>query len=208
MRRTTALWAAGKSAVWIAPLAACVVLSLGVAGLWLRSYSVGDRYITRHESTVNGRFHTKEFYSQSSGGGLRIMLTSLAATDHNSIASYLGAGPGRLPPKGFSSINTPTYPQMTGAPDDSALTALGIHLAIATDRPFADVDRASLTLTLPWWLIFIVLSCYPVLRYVRNVIRRQREDRMALGLCPCCGEPVSELLQACRGCDKPVVLLS
>jgi hypothetical protein len=68
----------------------------------------------------------------------------------------------------------------------------------------ARMRRSNYSLTLPFWSIFLLICGYPLGRYIIAVIRRQREDRIALGLCPCCGEPVAENATRCGACDQPV----
>jgi rubrerythrin len=45
---------------------------------------------------------------------------------------------------------------------------------------------------------------YPFGLYVAGVLRRQREERLALGLCPRCGVPIKDPSQRCPGCDRPI----
>jgi hypothetical protein len=59
-------------------------------------------------------------------------------------------------------------------------------------------------ITLPLWSIFGATMAYPFGLYVAGVVRRQREDRIALGLCPRCGSAVKDGSERCPGCDRPV----
>ena len=63
-------------------------------------------------------------------------------------------------------------------------------------------------MTLPYWFIMLLALAFPLGSYAMAVLRRQQEDRAALGLCPRCGEPIDESAARCRGCDKPVAVLS
>lgn len=208
MDRLSPLWAAGKCAVQTTPLAVCVLLSVLCTAFWMRSFSAGDRFVYRPSSVQNGQAVTSEFYLQSAAGGFRFTYTRLASSSAEEVADFTGARGRGLAPAGFSSYENPSYPRTQGAREDSALTALGIHFVMFRDRPNEALARDTGLLILPWWLLVVLFAAYPTTKYVTCVVRRQQEDRIALGLCPRCGVPVNEMVSACQGCDRPVGMLT
>jgi hypothetical protein len=87
--------------------------------------------------------------------------------------------------------------------NDSVLASLGFHFDHWSNSSPTTRQR-QLTITVPFWAIFLALISYPLGRYVAGVVRRQREDRLALGLCPRCGVPLNDALMRCPGCDRPI----
>jgi hypothetical protein len=176
--------------------------------MWIRSHALGDRFIHRHDTVINGRTYTTVIDGQSGLGGVRITYNHLGSTDPNSLDGYFTVPNRRaLATGGFFTSDNPVYPRGPRLPDDTTLTAMGIQFITFTDRPSGDVDRSVASLTLPWWVVFFAFATFPLYRYCTNVVKRQQEDRIALGLCPCCGEPVNEFLPSCQACNKPIVAL-
>lgn len=208
MTRLTRFVAAGKCAAQTTPLAVCLLLSLVSIALWTQSYSTGHRYIFRANSTENNRSVLSTYHVLTSGGGVRFARSTVASADAEVVASAIGTRGTGAAPRGLSTVRPASYPRLYGSGDDSILTAIGIQFTSFRDQSDDGVDTTDTRLTLPWWMIVLTLAAYPTFKYVVCVVRRQREDRIALGLCPRCGEPVNELIPACRGCDLPVGILT
>jgi hypothetical protein len=100
----------------------------------------------------------------------------------------------------------PTAPVLIRYPvPSSILGSLGFQWYRTRDN-FSGVRHTDYTFALPFWALFFLATAYPLSRYVGGVIKRQREDRIALGLCPACGTPMSQDQSRCPGCDKPMAL--
>ncbi|WP_428939984.1 hypothetical protein [Fontivita pretiosa] len=182
-----------------------LVLAGGVALLWGRSYAVGDRYRwVRIQDAPSGRFVMSSGGFATGIGGIRFVYEAVDSTDPNVIDRTRRRldGISRWAPPGYRTIDPPRYP-MREASNDSVLASLGFHFDHWSNSSPTSRQR-QLTVTVPFWAIFLALIGYPLGRYVAGVVRRQREDRLALGLCPRCGVPLNDALSRCPGCDRPI----
>ncbi len=198
------IWDRIKPALKPAAFGACGIVSLIVIALWIRSYSKGERYriVT---GSVDGAEHLIRSYTfNSSAGGLQLMYVRLW-TDSQQSSIRLRNERKYLSP-GYSTLRDLVYP-IRGA-DDSVISSLGFQTATARGRSDEGWRETLGWVTIPYWFILSLACAYPLGSYARAVLRRQREERIALGLCPRCGEPVDDSLVRCRGCDKPVAILS
>jgi len=73
------------------------------------------------------------------------------------------------------------------------------------DFRFVPIPVHLFAVGVPMWAILLLTACYPVGQYVRGVIQRQRQERIALGLCPTCGLAIGEDEERCPGCNRRIV---
>ncbi len=188
------------------PLIFCLALAAGVVAIWVRSYFVADRYrwisFDRSEDWV-------AYTRLSVGTGLGGMNFSYnyertSEPGHRNLLEQLRTTTLQTRPSGYSQAQPPRYP-LRGGSDDSTLGSLGFGWFYLPERVDDGAGRRlRMGLTVPVWSVFAACMSYPFAVYVAGVLRRQREDRIALGLCPRCGYAVKDDAQRCPGCDRPV----
>jgi hypothetical protein len=173
---------------------------MAVFAVWVRSYMVTDRH--RWDSVwVDGPELAYRGYRVSTGmGGLRIIVESRRALAANiwrrSREPQFVSADGRWHHNW--STSGPQYP-MRDASDDALLSQLGFQF-----NRLPGQDRTELTM--PFWAAFALTAAFPLGHFVAGVLHRQREDRLALGLCPRCGVALTSDSDRCPGCDKPVAV--
>jgi hypothetical protein len=182
----------------------CAVIGLAFLVVWIRSYAVEERY---RSLTVNHPEPTAAhgFGINSGFGGVQVMFFNVSSEDPRQLRQFVS--PRRYSP-GYSASQEPVYPSMRGSPEDSFLNSLGIQGSYWRGTTDEGLNGLQAVLTLPYWVPFFLALSYPGFIYVRKVVRQQQEDRLAMGLCPRCGEPIDERSSRCRGCDKPVGVLA
>jgi hypothetical protein len=183
----------------------CAIIGVAFLAVWIRSYSVGERYRTAHVDQAGQTSSARGLGISSGFGGAQVMLFNVTTNDSRQLRQFVNPRRFTL---GYSSSPEPVYPWMRGSPEDSLLNSLGIQGTYWRGTTDDGMDGFQIVLTLPYWVPFFLSLAYPGFFYVRKVVRRQQEDRLAAGLCPRCGEPIDELSPRCRGCDKPVGVLA
>ena len=184
------------------------LLSAALLVLWVRSYVVGDRYRWVELIDVdNGRslvLRTGEVWTGE--GGLAVQATVQSASDEAGI-QYLRRRAERRARWGVGllRVDNPAYPVRSG---DGVFGPLGIDFQI--DRgtsPDGMSQRSSFGAGGPLWLLIGLAVSYPMVRFVIGVIRRERQERIILGLCPRCGVDVRAGPLRCPSCGKRKPLL-
>ena len=140
-------------------------------------------------------------------GGVGVYLEHLNSTnpaDMDRIKLRWGSPGPYQPILGYQSVSNPRYPIRWGA-EDSALASLGLHWRSAVTQANGTYRRR-FTAAIPFWALFAASAAFAMWTYIAGVLRRQREDREALGLCPRCGVPLKSEFTKCPGCDRPVQL--
>ena len=188
-----------------AALIACGLLSVLVMAIWVRSHSQGERYRILTSYSDAGDFVTKSYTFNSSAGGIQVMYVCVW-TDSEDTSLRMRNERRYFFSPGYSKLRDLAYP-MRGA-DDSVLSSLGFQTALMRGRSDEGWRETLGWVTIPYWFLMLLACAYPVGKYALAVVRRQQEERAALGLCTRCGEPVEDSLVRCRGCNKPVVMLS
>jgi hypothetical protein len=187
------------------PLALCLVLSTAVVAVWGRSYIVADRYRWSSLHDHGGNTALTGGFMVTGIGGVAVSYAFESTSDPDRAAFLKERAEimARAARNSFNSNRAPRYP-VPGNPDDSLLSSLGFywaHYAEGSD----DTRRVNrFVVTIPFWAIFTVTMSYPLGLYVAGVLRRQREDRLALGLCPRCGVAMRDECERCPGCDRPM----
>jgi hypothetical protein len=185
-------------------LVASLVATAMVVALWVRSYSTGDSYYWMKLKTGSSELTWRRGGIQSGLGGLGLSLEYRFTDDPALIESERRRleSPGIYRTRGYQTFSGPRYPIRWGA-NDGPLSSLGFHWRHTVSYPDG-VYRRRLAAVVPYWLLFALSAGYPMWRYIAGVLRRQREDREALGLCPRCGVPVRSDCARCPGCDRVV----
>jgi hypothetical protein len=185
-------------------MALALIASGVVVVFWIRSYVAGDAY-----HWVNVRIQTSELATRRTGiftglGGLGYYFENLHTDEPFQIERFRVRlqTPNPYYMAGYQTNPNPRYP-IRWASDDGSLASLGLlwrHTATQNDG----VSRRRIWAAVPFWLLFALVFAYPMCSYIGGVLRRQREDREALGLCPRCGVPLKDDSMKCPGCDRPV----
>jgi hypothetical protein len=187
-------------------MAASLVVSTLVVGVWVRSYVVGDAYqwVRVHERP--GGLNVRSWGFRVGMGGLLLFMnhqdTSDAAEAQLLKARIEGGMFWSRP--GYSSTAAPRYPVRPNA-EESTWANLGFYgrnAVVVTPQLW----RRSFSMTVPFWALFTLATAYPIWRYIAGVVQRQREDRLAVGLCPRCGVAVRDEFLRCPGCDRQSVM--
>jgi hypothetical protein len=186
------------------PMAVTLICCVLVCFVWVRSYMTGDSYqwlSFRQDGEVavvkGGTITTGQ-------GGLGVFMWHTTTSDLADVERYKSRmdATGQTRQLGYRTSPSPRYPTRW-TPDDGPMSALGFFgRNFVTDTP--DSHRWRLAVTVPFWALFVLAAGYPIGRYIAGVLQRQREERLALGLCPRCGVPMKDELSRCPGCDKPV----
>jgi hypothetical protein len=188
------------------PLIVCLALSAGIVAIWVRSYFVADRYRSVDYDETANTLTARRMSIVTGLGGLNFSCNyeRTSAPGHRELLRQNRDAYAQANPPRFSSTRQPRYP-MRIANEDSILTSLGFSWFYLPERlDDGATYRRRMALTVPIWSIFTLAMTYPFGLYVAGVIQRQREDRLALGLCPRCGCAVKDGSDRCPGCDRPV----
>lgn len=190
-----------------APMAICLVVSAIVVTIWLRSYIVSDRYrwIDLDESSPRAVWRNAVVSTGMGGVGFFYEYTSSADPAQLNRMHWRMAGSPPGAGAGYQSRLSPRYPMRMNV-DDGLLANLGINFRNASYESEITRQR-QFALTLPFWAVCAVTAAYPIGSYIAGVIRRQREDRLALGLCPRCGMALKGGEQRCPCCAKPLAIV-
>ena len=188
-------------------LAICLLLTAAVVTFWIRSYTIAERYIwlglqdngsniNLHDGGILGGKGGMSFFTDS--------FDSVAPSWRERLKRFYESN--KASNNGYSRNPSPRYPMPAGVSDETFLGSLGFCF-YNSHQVNSEVAQGHLFITFPFWSLFVLTAAYPVGLYVAGVVRRQREDRIALGLCPRCGVPLNEDSDRCPGCDKPVPAL-
>jgi hypothetical protein len=172
--------------------------------IWVRSYVATDAYHCLRISTSTEELVARRAGIMTGLGGVGFYFDYVytgVPSQVEPLRMRINAGT-QLRPVGFQSSPTPRYPIRWGS-DDGTLASLGLHWR-STLSDTNGVYRRRISFALPFWLLFALTAGYPMFRYIAGVLRRQREDREALGLCPRCGVPLKNDFTKCPGCDRPL----
>lgn len=183
-----------------------MLLAAGMFLLWMRSYVVGDRYRWVELIEVSDGqtiYRTGDVWTGE--GGVAVMSRVESTYDADAAQRFRVRAERRARwGVGFTRVDTPGYPVRSG---DGAFGPLGIDFAI--DRGSTDglTQRRGFNAGAPLWLLIGIAAGYPMIRFVIGVVRRERQERILLGLCPRCGVDVRAGPTRCPSCGKRKPLL-
>lgn len=179
----------------------CLILCCVILGIWVRSYAVGDRYQWQEVRDDQSPIRLRRGGFVSGMGGFMIYRESLETIDAYRVERFRDRWNivGTHPNVTYSRSDSPRYP-MRAVGDESLLTSLGFQVRRSGFRNESTAQRGY-WITIPYWGVALCMGLYPMGVYVAGVLRRQREDRLALGLCPRCGVPMQADRTHCPGCD-------
>jgi hypothetical protein len=190
-----------KSLFWWLAMALHGAAVLATVVVWVCSHVAPERYSWFSVVEQPTHFESRRLSILNSRGAVQFARVDYSTDSPVRIAQRRGS---RRPDLGFSRIRDHSNP-IFGA-DQSILADLGFQLYTNAESDDA-AQRTDRGLTVPYWAIFLLLVGYPLWRYIARVVRHQREDRLAMGLCPTCGEPIDAQTARCRICNKPTVLV-
>jgi hypothetical protein len=174
--------------------------------LWMRSYVVGDRYRWVQIIEVNDGptvFRSGEVFTGE--GGVAMMSQVQSTYDAGAAESLRRRAERRARwGVGLSRVETPAYPVRSG---DGAFGPIGIDFHFDPGSSDGVVQRRGFGFGAPLWLLIGLTAGYPMLRFVIGVVRRERQERILLGLCPRCGVDVRAGPSRCPACGKRSPLL-
>ena len=178
-----------------------MLLSVAMFVLWMRSYVVGDRYRWVELIEVDdGRTILRTGDVWTGEGGLAFIAQRQSTRDPRGIDVLKRRAERRARwGVGFAKVDVPSYPVRSG---DGVFGPLGIDFTL--DRGSFDgvMQRSSFGFGVPLWLLIALCASYPMTRFIIGVIRREREERILLGLCPRCGVDVRAGPTRCPSCGK------
>jgi hypothetical protein len=183
------------------------LLSAALMVLWMRSYVTGDRYRWVELIEVDdGRTILRTGDVWTGEGGIAVAAQVQSADDADSRQHLRRRAERRARwGVGFMSVDNPTYPVRSG---DGALGPMGIDFQIDRGTSFDGTTRRSgFGAGAPLWLLIGLTVGYPMIRFVVGVVRRERQERIILGLCPRCGVDVRTGPLRCPVCGKRKPLL-
>ena len=183
------------------------LLSAALLMLWMRSYVVGDRYRWVDLIEVDdGRTILRMGDVWTGEGGLAVRSEYQSTYDRDAVEHLHRRAQRRARwGVGLTRDDTPSYPVRSG---DGAFGPLGIDFRIDRGTSFDGTTRRSgFNFGAPLWLLIGLTASYPMLRFVIGVVRRERQERIILGLCPRCGVDVRTGPPRCPACGKRKPLL-
>jgi len=184
-----------------------LLLTLALFVLWFRSHIVGDRYRWTQvvESPDGHEIAVRSGDLVTGEGGVAAAWGTQRAADPDGVQRLRRRVERRMrfAPVGYSRVEAPQYPVRSG---DGVLAPLGINYDYE-NRFDGSLQRTGVTLAMPLWLMILVTAAYPLGRFIRGVIERERQDRIFLGLCPRCGVDVRDRPSRCPCCGKRQPLL-
>jgi hypothetical protein len=183
-----------------------VVASTVVLFVWFHSYFSGSgyRWVEIQEQLPQAEFHGTSL--TLAGGGFAILREDFVTTD-DAVAAFLteyGISRWRMDGPNYRSWRNPEYPTLNSN-DYGVLASLGFQTAAYREQ-YPGVVRSRRLYSMPMWAIFLLTAAYPVSRYLSAVMRQQQEDRLALGMCPTCGNCVDDCTERCPACDHKVMI--
>jgi hypothetical protein len=183
------------------------LLSVALLTLWMRSYVVGDRYRWVDLIEVDdGRTILRMGDVWTGEGGVAVRSEYQSTYDRDAVQHLYRRAQRRARwGVGLTRDDTPSYPVRSG---DGAFGPLGIDFRIERGSSFdGTTHRGGFNVGAPLWLLIGLTASYPMLRFVIGVIRRERQERIILGLCPRCGVDVRTGPPRCPACGKRKPLL-
>jgi hypothetical protein len=184
------------------------LLSVGLLTLWFRSQTVGDRMRWMEVRQLSDGSVLLESDTLMTGeGGVSFLSDRRHAFDEESATRVRRQADRsqRIAPNGYSRIPDPRYP-MRSMSNDSMLALFGIHYG--TERRGSwPLEHELVSMTIPLWVPILLTAVYPLVRFVRGVVQRERLERAMLGLCPRCGVNVRNSPDRCPACGKRSPLL-
>ena len=186
------------------PLTVLWLLTAAVLVLWARGHVVGDRYRwTQFEDLGHSARATAATFDIG-GGGVGFAHEKWLVSEPNRlerIRTRARERSGMFAASGYTRSEDPPYPPRMGN-SDAWYASLGVHFA-STHRESPGSQRHSYFVTIPLWLLLLVFGAYPATHYARHVIREERAERIARGVCPHCDSGVTGLAR-CPSCGKVV----
>jgi hypothetical protein len=184
------------------------LLSAALLVLWMRSYVVADRYRWVEVIEVDdGRTILRAGDVWTGEGGIAVTSQVQSASDAESRQNLRRRAERRAARwgVGFSRADNPSYPVRSG---DGVFGPLGIDFQIDRGTSFDGTTRRSgFGAGVPMWMLIGLTAMYPMLRFIIGVVRRERQERIILGLCPRCGVDVRTGPPRCPACGKRSPLL-
>jgi hypothetical protein len=188
------------------PMTLALIASAIVVTFWIRSYVAGDayHYVNLRADSAELALRRAGFFTGLGGVGCYFEYVETAQPYQIERIRARIEMSNQFYPRGYQTNPNPRYP-IRWASEDGSLASLGL-LWRHTNTSGDGVSRRRIWAAAPFWLLFAVFFSYPMIRYVGGVLRRQREDREALGLCPRCGVPLKTGSMKCPGCDRVVAV--
>lgn len=175
--------------------------------LWMRSYVVGDKYRWVELIEVDdGRTILRTGEVWTGEGGLAVTSSVHSASDADAVQNLRRRAERRARwGVGVIRMDNPAYPVRSG---DGVFGPIGIDFQVERGTS-ADglTQRSGFGAGAPMWILIGLTSSYPMLRFVIGVVRRERQERIILGLCPRCGVDVRAGPLRCPVCGKRKPLL-
>jgi len=186
-------------------MAASLGLSLLVLFIWVRSFYLSEAY----RGQTRNVFGAYTSWSVRSGEGIAGLVVDRFDFSDNPEAAInfpqRADAPSRYGSLGYSRRRSGPPVAQRYPPQETLIGSLGFQFFHRNDD-LQGSDHTFYVLAIPFWALFFMTIAYPLSRYVGGVVKRQREERIALGLCPTCGTPMNENQSRCPGCDKPMAL--
>jgi hypothetical protein len=183
------------------------LLSAALLMLWMRSYVVGDRYRWVELIEVDdGRTILRTGDVWTGEGG--IAMTSQVHSAYDDLAEQQLRRRAERRARwgvGLTRVDNPSYPVRSS---DGVFGPIGIDFQHERGTSFDGLtQRRVFGAGAPLWILIGLLVTYPMLRFVIGVVRRERQERIILGLCPRCGVDVRTGPLRCPVCGKRKPLL-
>lgn len=184
-----------------------LLISAALIVLWFRSQSIGDRYrwLEISPTPEGGVFIESQTVWLGEGGvALATQRTTTQDPDAAQRIRRRAEQRARFDPPGYSRSEDPRYPTQVGS-TETLLDLVGVHHT-REQRDDGTTQRELISLTIPLWLPMMLALAYPLVRFFCGVVRRERLERIALGLCPRCGFNVRAAPESCPICGKRLPL--
>ena len=185
--------------------AALWVLSGSILLLWARSNLVSDAYRWSSVRDRNDSFFQTRSEIYCGCGGIGLVRDWLGSDDSDRTLRLRRRAQQRAAnfEPGYMRSDEPHYPPRVGD-TDGWLSNFGIYCLIDV-RAFRGLFYRQFVLTVPLWLLLLLACGYPATRYAVRVVRQERDQRIALGMCPRCECDVRGM-QRCPSCGKNVAV--
>jgi hypothetical protein len=198
--------------IGLLPMVICLVASTLVVFVWIRSYSKGYSYRWFGETWEGGSARYADRRIATGQGAVAIDVRGYGPTDQATAAAFdqFFASSPRLFRVGYRESSLPGYP-LGNVRTDSLALSFGFQVLYDDEaelRPpnLQAIPGWRLGIGIPLWAMLCLTAGYPVGRYVLRAIRAQRQERLALGLCPACGLAINAQTSRCPGCNRRIAV--